>query len=153
MIGKMMVMIFGEDRAEFCSVKRKMKDKHFFETRHQMYRVYPQGLARCRIDNWGEEITTAEVITYAENEIIPYIIKGEVDYSANSFVMDIDEHKLMAKDWFGKPKISFMNNGSMDLGFLKKPSTWLYIIMGLILAPILLPLALDFIGNMAGGLT
>lgn len=153
MIGKMMVIIFGEDRAEYCSVKRKMKDKHFFDTRHQLYRVYPQGLSRCRIDNFGEEYTSSEVVCYAENEIIPYIIKGDVDYSANSFCMDIDEHKLMAKDWFGKPKISFMNGNGPDLGFLKKPSTWLFIVMGIMLAPILLPMAIDFIGSMAGGMT
>ena len=152
MIGKMMVMIFGEDRAEYCSVKRKMKEKHFFETRNQLYRVYPQGLARVRINNFDEEITSAEIITYAENEIWPYIIKGHIDYSMDNFMMDIDEHKLMAKDWFGKTnkKISFNN---VNMGFLKNPATYFIAFMAIMLAPVMIPMIFDFIGGLAGGLT
>lgn len=152
MIGKMMVMIFGEDRAEYCSVQRKMKEKHFFETRNQSYMVMPNGLARVKIDNWGEDVTSAEIITYAEGETIPYIVKGGIEYNVDNILMTVDQHKLMASNWFGKKKITFLNSGG-SLEFLKSPKSWLFIIMGIVLAPIVIPLAIDLISAFAGGLS
>lgn len=149
MIGKMMVMVFGEDRAEYCSVQRKMKEKHFFETRCQAYMVFPQGLSRTKIDNWGEEVTSAEIIVYPEGAHVPYIEKGGIDYGIDNTLMTIDQHKLMAKNWFGKKKISFMNGA--NVGFLKNPATWMFIIMGLLIGPIVIPMAWDFISSMMGG--
>lgn len=46
---EMMVIIIGTNRAEMCKVPVKDQDKHFFMTRKQLYKVYPDGLSRMRI--------------------------------------------------------------------------------------------------------
>lgn len=149
MIGKMMVMVFGEDRAEYCSVQRKMKEKHFFETRNQAYMVFPQGLSRAKIDNWGENTKSAEVIVYPEGAHIPYIEKGGIDYGVDNILMTIDQHKIMAQNWFGKKKVTFMNGANTS--FLKSPATWIFIVMGILIGPIVIPMVFDFITGMIGG--
>lgn len=91
----MMVIIIGRNRAELCKVPVKDLDKHFFMTRRQLYKVYPDGLSRMRIyDADGVEQESEEVIVYAENAIIPYH-PLHVDYTPDRILAEIDEHKLM----------------------------------------------------------
>ena len=107
----MQVIIIGQNRAEFCNVKKNDKEKHFFMTRKQLYRVYPDGLTRMKVTRFGIEDESDEVIVYKENEIVPYHTRG-LDYSANRFVFVIDEHKLLTSgSWFNKAKPWFTTTG------------------------------------------
>lgn len=132
----MMVIIQGEDRAEYCKVAKKHKEKHFFRTRNQLYRVRPEGLARMRIDYFGD-IRTDEVICYAENEIIPYQIKGEITYTMDKFFMDLDAHKQMTGGtWFGKAQKWFSGGTGKDLKkFISNPTYIMIAIAVIIILP------------------
>ena len=91
----MKVIIIGSNRAELCKVPIKDLDKHFFMTRRQLYKVYPDGLTRMRVyDRDGIEKESEEVIVYSENAIVPYHPR-HVDYSQDRILAEIDEHKLM----------------------------------------------------------
>lgn len=142
----MQVIIMGEDRAEFCVVSKKNKEKHFIKIRNsQLYKVYPNGLCRMKIDYFGEEIRTDEVIVYAENETIPYIVKIGVRYGMEPMLMSIDEHKRMTGGkWFNKKKPWFAGN---DVGFLinlmKNPAFWIVLIGAIVCGPMLIK---SFIG-------
>lgn len=93
----MIIIIIGTNRAEQCTVKMRDLDKHFFQTRGQLYKVYPDGLTRMRIvDADGYEQESEEVLVYAENAIEPYHPR-HVDYSQDRILAEIDEHKLMTK--------------------------------------------------------
>ena len=136
----MMVIIMGEDRAEYCKVKKKHKEKHFFKTRNQLYRVRPEGLARCRIDYFGT-VETDEIIVYSENEIIPYQPKGEVQYTMDKMYMDLDAHKQMTGgSWFGKrTKQWFSGQQGKDLmKYVKDPSVWGILLAIIVAGPIIL---------------
>ena len=91
----MMIIIVGSNRAELCKVPTKDLEKHFFLTRGQLYKVYPDGLSRMRVyATDGTEQESEEVLVYAENAIVPYHPK-HVDYSQDRILAEIDEHKLM----------------------------------------------------------
>ena len=92
---EMMVIVIGSNRAELCEVPVKDLDKHFFMTRGQLYKVYPDGLSRMRVyDADGVEQESEEVIVYAENAIVPYHPR-HVSYDPDRILAEIDEHKLM----------------------------------------------------------
>lgn len=134
----MMVIIMGEDRAEFCVVPKKNKEKHFIKIRKsQLYKVYPNGLCRCKIDYFGEEVKSDEVIVYAENETIPYIIKIGVRYGMEAMLQNIDAHKRMTNGtWFKKKPWFTPGNGLWDL--LKSPAVWMILITAIVCGPMLI---------------
>lgn len=132
-----MVIIHGEDRSEYCKVPKKFKERHFFKTRNQLYRMRPEGMARMKIDYFGER-RTDEVITYAENEIRPYQMKGNIEYTMDKFFMDLDAHKQMTGGtWFGKKaKAWFSGNNGKDLKeFITNPTAWMILIAVIIIVP------------------
>lgn len=91
----MMVIIIGSNRAEMCKVPVKDLNRHFYMTRGQLYKVYPDGLTRMRIiDADGRERESEEVIVYSENSIAPYHCR-HVSYDKDRILAEIDEHKLM----------------------------------------------------------
>lgn len=95
----MMVIIHGNNRVEICDVKLQDQEKHFFQSRGQLYKVYPDSLTRIDIiDNTGKEIkkTSDECVIFTENNIKPHLTRG-VDYSPDTILRQIDEHKLNTK--------------------------------------------------------
>ena len=95
----MKIIIIGANRGEFLTIKRSQQDRHFIQTRNQLYKVYPDGFVRERcIDKRGKEpkVTLDETIIYSENAIRPYHMVGNVHYNPTSIKSDIDEHKLSA---------------------------------------------------------
>lgn len=135
----MQVIIMGEDRAEFCTVSKRNKEKHFIKIRKsQLYKVYPNGLCRCKIDYFGEEIKTDEIIVYAENETIPYIVKIGVRYGMDPMLMAIDEHKRMTEGTWFKKKPWFSNEGGFLKNLLLNPATWMVILVAIFCGPMII---------------
>lgn len=106
----MMVIIIGDNRAEYCTLTKKQEGLHFFKTRNQLYKVFPDGLKRCRIFDYdGLEIKNEEVIIFRENDTHPYD-ECEVDYTMDRLLSDVDRHKMMRPGgWARKSKIWFSN--------------------------------------------
>ena len=129
----MMVIIHGVDRSEYCLVKKKYQGKHFFETKEQLYTLMPEGMCRIKIDRFGD-ITSDECLVFPENYNVPYDIKGNVNYSADAIMAEIDLHKgLKRRSWWTKARTWFSGGQGGDLkGLIKDPT-----VIGIILAIIL----------------
>ena len=117
----MMVIITGENRVEICIPNRKQEGLHFFKTRNQLYKIFPDGLRRIRIfDYGGKEIESQEGIIFAENCIRPYD-EMNIDYSMDRLLSDVDRHKMMRNVrglGFGKDKAIWFANAAK--GFFSK---------------------------------
>ena len=97
----MIVVIEGVNRMEFCKPAKKadVDNKFFFETRHQLYRVFPEQLTRVDVYRQGVYVGSDEMIVYPENNITPQLIRGtEVDFE--KLMMDIDEAKSLPEGFF-----------------------------------------------------
>lgn len=90
----MEVIIFGKNRVEVCKVPPKQYERHFYLTRDQLYKCYPDGLTRMRRTKYGHAAGDEEVICYKENAIVPYNIQKQ-EYTMDKILSEIDEHKLM----------------------------------------------------------
>lgn len=108
----MQVIIIGKNRVEVCTVKKKDYNKHFFSTRSQLYRVYPDSFVRMKIDYFGK-FSDEEVVIYPENSEIPLDNPNGIDYSGDAFLEDIHIHKEMSNGTWFKKKLSFSNIGSI----------------------------------------
>ena len=67
----MKVYIIGRNRVEMCTVKPRDYDKHFFVTRGQLYKMYPDNLMRTIRYEYGVRRRDEEVIIYPENGVKP----------------------------------------------------------------------------------
>ena len=105
----MMVIITGENRVEICIPNKKQEGLHFFKTRNQLYRIFPNGLMRVRLFDYdGMEVGSEEGIIYRENDIVPYDTM-DLDYTMDRLLSDVDRHKLMNPSKLGTPKLWFSN--------------------------------------------
>ena len=93
----MKVIIIGCNRAEIIQIKAMNQNKHFLESRGQLYKVAPDALTRMRIIKDGREEDSDEVVIYRENSIEPYHSHG-VPHDQERILAEIDEHKLMGPD-------------------------------------------------------
>ncbi|MBR5015068.1 MAG: hypothetical protein IKY16_10785 [Bacteroidales bacterium] len=96
----MMGIIVGENRVEFIQVKKRDLKKHFFVTRDQLYKFYPNCMKKMRLEDDLGLIRTESVMIYPENGIRPYGWAEPEDPSDDPFDFDtilgnIDEHKRM----------------------------------------------------------
>lgn len=110
------ILIVGRDRAEFCYPRPKDVDvKHFFVTRNQMYKVYPDMYVRCRRRFCGVEVGTDEMVIYPENGIRPHIQHGS-QTNFDKLMCDIDEHKMSnTQTGFMKKPYAFMSPKTVGL--------------------------------------
>ena len=92
----MKVIIIGRNRVEMGTVKTRDLNKHYYMTHNQLYKVYPDGLTRCKIMKYGRTAGDDEIITYKENAVKPYHPHDQI-YTAARLIAEIDEHKLMKK--------------------------------------------------------
>lgn len=108
----MMVIITGENRVEICVPNKKQEGLHFFKTRNQLYKIFPDGLRRIRIfDYGGKEISSEAGIIFRENCTRPYD-EMDIDYTMDRLISDVDRHKLMRATnslGFGNRAIWFAN--------------------------------------------
>lgn len=135
------VIIIGANGHEYAKIKPKNKKKRYFETKNQLYRVYPEGFSRMKIEHIDGSVEYAECIIYDENCIAPYHIPSDtMDYSADAFEEDIwlDKQQSAA---YQKKHLSWQNVGS----FLQQYGKFLpFVLIGGIVA-------IAFIGQWLGG--
>lgn len=96
----MMIIIIGNARAEIHKIPIKDQDKHFIQTRGQLYKIYPDQLARLRLTADGAPAGDDELIVFRENSIIPYHPRPGIAYDQDSIIADIELHKLMRPGGF-----------------------------------------------------
>lgn len=103
-----MVIITGENRIEICIPNKRQIGLHFFKTRNQLYRIFPNAMSRVRIFDYdGLEVASEEGIIFRENDVVPYDTMG-LDYSMDRLLSDVDRHKMMRSHGIlGKQKIWF----------------------------------------------
>lgn len=118
----MMVIIIGENRAEYCQIKRQDEHLHFFQTRGQLYKIYPNGLTRARFFDYdGLEVANEEVVIFFENETHPYDTHG-IDYTMDRLLSDVDRHKMMLPTrGASKPKLWATSVGTSIYKWLGLP--------------------------------
>lgn len=124
----MMVIIIGKNRVEYCSVKKKDLAKHFYTTRGQLYKVYPDALRPMEIYRNGAWVRSESVIVFEENGTEPYKCKYPEDFSMDATLSSIDEHKIMS----GKKKPFFTWLGGSNFKDIMKNLP--LIIVGVVIA-------------------
>lgn len=91
----MIAIIVGKDSVDYYNVKKGDKDKHFFTTRGQLYKVYPDALTPVDIYHNGAWVGSDSIIVFEENGTKPYHCKYCEDYDMDAVLSSMDEHKLM----------------------------------------------------------
>ena len=92
----MLAIIIGKHGVEYYKVSKKDLDKHFFTTKGQLYKIYPDALTPIDIYQNGAWIGSDSVIVFEENGVRPYHCKYPHDYDMDAILASIDEHKLMS---------------------------------------------------------
>lgn len=88
------IIIIGPTHAYICDIPRN-EGRHFIQFRGGLYKAYPAAFRRMRVlDTSGRETGSEDVIIYREGAITPYA-PGDIDYSLDRTLAEIDEHKLM----------------------------------------------------------
>lgn len=89
----MKVYIIGRNRVEMCKVKPKDYDKHFFATRGQLYKMYPDNLMRTIRYEYGVRRKDEEIIVYPENGVKPLHPRNG-DYNQARTMARVDLHRM-----------------------------------------------------------
>lgn len=99
----MIIGIEGINRTEFCRPKnaKDVDKRRFYETRGMLYRAYPEQFTRMRVREFGQEVTTEEIITYPENCIHAYVDR-DIVITVDKMLADIDENRIMTGNSFSK---------------------------------------------------
>lgn len=92
----MRVYIIGRTSARIGHINKSERDKYFFASRKQLYKVYPEGLTRLYRERYGKVIPPEEIIVYPENGTIPERTNN-IDYSADKVLSEIDGAALAAQ--------------------------------------------------------
>lgn len=92
----MMGIVVAPNRLEYCQLKKKDISKHWFITRGQLYKMYPEQLIAMDIYHDGAFVRSESVTVYRENASIPYNCKRPMEYHKDVLLAQIDEHKLMS---------------------------------------------------------
>ena len=117
----MMGIIVGKNRLEYCKIKKKDVIKHFFVTRQQLYKIYPDGLIPMDIYHDGAYLRTESVTIFEENGICPYHTMYPEQYEQDVILVNIDEHKLMSPR---RSKLSALS-GALNNKHLKNAIPWI----------------------------
>lgn len=132
----MMGIIVGKNRVEFIQVKKRDLKKHFFVTRDQLYKFYPDSLSKMRLEDHLGLVRSESVIIYPENSIRPYGWKPTENPEDDMFGFDtilgnLDEHKrLVSRSPFAKWKM-YLKGGQSAWRTLAPMMP--FIIMGIVL--------------------
>ena len=135
-----MVIITGENRVEICVPNRKQEKLHFFKTRGQVYRIFPNCLTRLRVFDYdGLEVGSEEAIIYRENDIVPYDTM-DFDYSMDRLLSDIDRHKLMRPNSIVPSKVWFTNAKGIGSWIFSKVGWTGLIVAGVLFYAFVMPM-------------
>lgn len=87
----MIIIIVGQNRVEYCNIRKSDQEKKLFASRQQLYKVVPEGLVRMRRrDENGNEQESEEVIIYPEGSGVPYDTINNVSYYQEDVLPEID---------------------------------------------------------------
>lgn len=87
----MIIIIVGQNRVEYCNIRKSDQEKKLFASRQQLYKVVPEGLVRMRRrDENGVELESEEVIIYREGSAVPYDTIRDVSYYQEDVLPEID---------------------------------------------------------------
>lgn len=117
----MMGIIVASNRLEYCKIKKKDVIKHFFVTRKQLYKIYPDGLIPMDIYHDGAYIETQSVTMFEENGLRPYHTRYPEQFEKDVILMNIDEHKLMSPR---RSKLSAIS-GALNRSDVKNAIPWI----------------------------
>lgn len=94
----MMGIVIAPNRLEYCQLKKKDIAKHWFITRKQMYKMFPDQLIAMDIYHDGAFVRSESVTIYTENATTPYHCKKPAEYHKDVLLAQVDEHKIMIDD-------------------------------------------------------
>lgn len=104
----MMGIIVGKNRVEYITVKKKDLKKHFFVTRDQLYKFYPNELEKAYLEDDKGIVRTESVIIFPELSIRPFgwepPSEGDTDpFAFDTILANLDDHKrLRGRNPFSK---------------------------------------------------
>lgn len=128
----MMVIIIGKNRAEYCRVRKKDLSQHFFITRNQLYKIYPDALTPMEVHHDDAWVESESVLVFEENATKPYHCKYPADYDMDPILATIDEHKLMMPKKAGlKGFFTSKSMSSFNMRTLLELMPW--IVVGIVL--------------------
>lgn len=120
----MQVIIIGKNRVEYGKIKKKHLSDHFFTTRNQLYKIYPDALTPMEVYHDGAWLYSESVIVFEENGNRPYHCKYPADYDDDNILMSITEHKVMSE----KKGAGFFNfKGKADFKKILELMPWLIV--------------------------
>lgn len=100
----MIAYILGRNRVEIGKIKTKDLEKHFYTSRGQTYKMYPDTLMRVERYECGRRIADEEAIVYCENAVEPFHPRNGI-FDPRIIMAQIDEHKMMTD--YRKPSSIF----------------------------------------------
>lgn len=114
----MMGIIVGKNRVEFIQVKKRDLKKHFFVTRDQLYKFYPNTMVKMRLEDDLGLVRSESVMIYPENSIRPYGWKepqGDHDpFGFDTILANLDDHKrLRSRSPFSRWKMYLTSGQSV----------------------------------------
>ena len=113
----MIIAIIDKAGVEYCPVKKKDLNKHFYISKNELYIVYPDSLRPVDIYHNGAWIGSDSLIVFERNNPYPIKCQHMDKYSMDARLGYIDEHKLMMPKKRGWGSI-FNKGGAID-GILK----------------------------------
>lgn len=114
----MMGIIVGKNRVEFIQVKKKDMKKHFFVTRDQLYKFYPDTMTKMRLEDELGLVRSESVMIYPENFIRPYGWRdpdgGHDPFGFDTILANLDDHKrLKSRSPFSRWKMYLTSGKSI----------------------------------------
>lgn len=114
----MMGIIVGVNRVEFIKVRKKDVKKHFFVTRDQLYKFYPDTMTKMRLEDELGLVRTESVTIFPENSIRPFGWRdpdgGHDPFGFDTILGDLDDHKrLKSRSPFSRWKMYLTSGKSI----------------------------------------
>ena len=120
----MIVVIIGKDGVEYCPVKKKDLDKHFYISKNELYMVFPDCLRPVDIYHNGAWIGSDSIIAFERNNPYPIECPHLDKYAMDARLAFINEHKLMSPKKKGWGAL-FNKGGAVDN--ILKLAPWLLV--------------------------
>lgn len=115
----MMGIIVGVNRVEYIHVRKKDIMKHFFTTRNQLYKFYPDCMEKCFLKDKLGVVRSESVLMFPELNYRPYgwqePNEGEVDlFDWDLLLAEVYEHRRIKESGrFSRLRMAFSTSKSV----------------------------------------